>query len=130
MMAEDLQVTGEKSMVMSKGALQKSIKDLYLKDAAKGTRSCEIALIKGEAYYTSLSENDIEAKLERFKQIVVTYCAPNPEPMRWFGKLVRKWYEHLENGKGNTIKHSVMEKLENFECNLEAERIQGRAFTF
>ena len=50
--------------------------------------------------------------------------------MWWFSKLVRRWYEYLENGKGNTIKHSVMEKLEKFKCDLGAERIQGRAFTF
>ncbi len=87
-------------------------------------------MIKGEAHYTSLSENDIETKLENFKQIILKYCAPITEPLWWFSKLVRKWYEHLENGKGNTINHSVMEKLENFECNMEAERIQGRAFAF
>ena len=50
--------------------------------------------------------------------------------MFWFGKLAYEWQEHLENGKGNTIKHSIMEKLENFESKLDAERIQGRAFTF
>ncbi len=87
-------------------------------------------MLKGEAYYTSLSENDIETKLENFKQIILKYCAPVTESRWWFSKLVRRWYEYLENGNGNTIKHSVMEKLEKFECDLGAERIQGRAFTF
>ena len=107
-----------------------AIDKINLKEAEKGTKSCEIVMIKGEAFYRSLSENDIEVKLERFKHVITTYCSPNQEPLWWFSKLVRKWYDHLENGKGNTINHSVMEKLENFECNLEAERIQGRAFAF
>jgi DNA polymerase III delta prime subunit len=115
--------TGEKIMSKSKGSLQKAIEDLYNKNAAKGTRSCKIVMIKKEAFYSTLSLNDIEVKLENLRQIITKYCAPITEPFKWFSKLALLLHNYLESDLANVINLSVMEQLEIFECNLDAPRI-------
>ncbi len=110
-------------MSKPKGSLKKSIEDLYKMNVGKGTRSIKIAMINEEAFYTTISLNYIEVKLENFKQIITKYCAPISEPFKWLSKLALLFHNYLESDPSNMIKLSVMEQLESFECNLEAPRI-------